>query len=46
MARLNQLCSQDDDAGHWDENEHEQRAKLFEWVFQINSNQSDRKSVV
>ena len=29
MARLDRLCSQDDD-GLWDENKHEQRAKLFE----------------
>ena len=35
MTRLDRLCSQDDD-GIWDENRHEQRAKLFEWVFGIN----------
>ena len=35
MARLNRLCSQDegDNDGLWSENGHEQRAKLFEWVF-------------
>ena len=38
MTRLNRLCLQDDNAGHWDENEHEQWAKLFEWVFRINHN--------
>ena len=35
MARLDRLCSQDD-GELWDENRHEQRAKLFEWVFRIN----------
>jgi len=29
MARLDRLCSQDD-GELWDENGHEQRAKLFE----------------
>ena len=38
MTRLNQLCLQDDDDEPWDENRHEQRAKLFEWVFRINYN--------
>ena len=38
MTRLNQLCLQDDDDELWDENRHEQQAKLFEWVFQINYN--------
>jgi len=39
MVRLDRLCSQDDD-GRWDDNGHEQRAKLFEWVFGINYNLS------
>jgi len=30
MARLDRLCSQDDDDGLWNESGHEQRAKLFE----------------
>jgi hypothetical protein len=38
MARLDQLRLQDDDDGLWDENEREQRVKLFEWVFGINYN--------
>ena len=44
MARLDRLCSQDDDDddddddGHVDKSRHEQRAKLFEWVFGINYN--------
>ena len=42
MARLDRLCSQDndddDDDGIWDENWHEQRTKLFKWVFGINYN--------
>ena len=38
MVRLHRLCSQEDDDGIWDENGHEQRAKLFEWVFGINYN--------
>ena len=42
MARLDRLCLQDEDAGIWDENEHEQRAKLFEWVFRINRNLPSR----
>ena len=37
MARLDRLYLQDDD-GLWDENGHEQRTKLFEWVFGINYN--------
>ena len=36
MTRLNRLYLQDDNAGYWDENEHEQRVKLFQWVFRIN----------
>ena len=37
MARLDLLRSQDDDDDEfWDENWHEQRAKLFESVFGIN----------
>ena len=36
MARLDRLCLQDDDDGIWDENLHEQRTKLFKWVFGIN----------
>jgi len=35
MARLDRLRLQDDD-GLWDGDEHEQRARLFEWVFEIN----------
>jgi hypothetical protein len=41
MARLDRLCLQDDDDdddGLWDENEHEQRAKLFKWVLGIYCN--------
>ena len=42
MARLNRLCLQDDDDDDddriWDESWHEQRAKLFKWVFGINYN--------
>ena len=38
MARLDRLCLQDDDDGTWDESWHEQRTKLFEWVFGINYN--------
>ena len=40
MARLGRLCLQgdDDDDGIWDEGWHEQRAKLFRWVFGINYN--------
>ena len=38
MARLDRLCLQDDDDGTWDESWHEQRTKLFEWVFGINHN--------
>ena len=36
MARSDRLCLQGDDDGLRDENEYEQRAKLFEWVFGIN----------
>ena len=42
MARLDRLCLQDEDAGLWDENEHKQRAKLFEWVFRITHNLPSR----
>ena len=42
MARLDRLCLQDEDAGLWDENEHEQRANLFEWVFRISNNLPSR----
>ena len=43
MARLDRLCSGEDDYdGLWDENEHEQRAKLFEYVVRIDSNQGLR----
>ena len=38
MARLDCLRLQDDDDGLWNENGHEQRAKLFEWVFGIKYN--------
>ena len=39
MARLDRLRLQDDDDdGLWDETWHEQRARLFEWVFGINYN--------
>ena len=38
MARLDRLRLQDDDDGLWNENGHDQRAKLFEWVFGINYN--------
>ena len=38
MARLDLLCSQDEDAGLLDETQHKQRAKLFEWVFRISHN--------
>ena len=38
MARLDQVCFQDDDDGLWDEDGHEQRAKLFEWVFSVSCN--------
>ena len=36
MARLDRLCLQDDDDELLDENRHNQRTKLFEWVFGIN----------
>ena len=44
MARLNRLCSQDegDNDGLWNENGHEKRAKLFEWVFGITHNLPSR----
>ena len=51
MARLDRLCLQDDDNdndngdgndGLWNEDWHEQRAKLFEWVFRINCNLPSR----
>ena len=42
MARLERLCLQDDDDGLWDENGHEQWAKFFEWVFEINYNLPSR----
>jgi hypothetical protein len=39
MDRLDRLyCSQDDNDGLWGKNRHEQRAKLFEWVFGITYN--------
>ena len=38
MARLDQLYLQDDDDRILDERWHEQRAKLFKWVFGINYN--------
>ena len=38
MARLDWLRLQDADDRLWDENGHEQRAKLFEWVFGISYN--------
>ena len=44
MARLDRLRLQDDDDVLWDETWHEQRAKLFEWVFGINYNLSSRSS--
>jgi len=40
MARLDRMCLQDDNDGLWNEKGHEQRAKLFEWVFGINYNLS------
>ena len=40
MARLDRLCLRDD--GLWDENGHEQRAKLFESVLAINYNLPSR----
>ena len=44
MARLDRLCLQDEDAELWEENEHEQRAKLFEWAFRISHNLPSRSS--
>ena len=44
MARLDRLRIPDDDDGLWDETWHEQRVKLFEWVFEINYNLSLRSS--
>ena len=45
IARLDRLGLQDDDDdGLWDENWHEQRVKLFEWVFGINYNLPLRSS--
>jgi len=38
MARLGRMCLQDDNDGLWNGNGNEQRAKLFEWVFEINYN--------
>ena len=38
MARLDRVRLQDDDDGLWDETWHEQRARLFEWVFGTNYN--------
>ena len=39
MARLNRLCSEEDDEEDedavWGESEHERRAALFEWVISI-----------
>ena len=32
MARLDRLCSEDNEDVVLDESEHERRAKLFEWV--------------
>jgi len=46
MARLDQLCLQDDDDGLWDGNGHEKRAKLFEWVFGVNYNLPSRSFFV
>ena len=43
MARLDLLCSEDDDDdAPWDESEHERRAKLFELVVEIGSNSPSR----
>ena len=42
MARLDQLYLQDDDDRILDERWHEQRAKLFKWVFGINYNLPSR----
>ena len=42
MTRLDWLCLQGDDDRLWDENEHEQRARLFQWVFGINYNLPSR----
>ena len=42
MARLDRLRLQDDDDGLWNENGHEQRAKLFECVFRIKYNLPSR----
>ena len=37
MARLDLLCAEDNkDHARHDENEHERREKLFEWVIRIN----------
>ena len=44
MARLDRLCLQYDDDGIWDEGWHEQRAKLFRWVFGISYNLPLRSS--
>jgi len=42
MARLDRLCLQDDDDdGLWDENGHEQQAKLFEWVLGLTTTNRD-----
>ena len=37
MARLDRLCSEDDEDAVWDDNENERRAKLFEWVADIDT---------
>ena len=42
MVRSDWLCLQGDDDGLRDENKHEQRAKLFEWVFRISYNLPSR----
>ena len=42
MARLDRLRLQDDSDGLWGENWHEQRVKLFKWVFKINYNLPSR----
>ena len=42
MARLDRLCLQDEDEELWDEDGHKQRARLFEWVFEVNYNLPSR----
>ena len=43
IARLDRLCSEDNEDIVWDENENRRRSKLFEWVAGINSKSPSRQ---